>query len=109
MPRYEEMDDLLQRVRDRLVDLPGETETAPSREESASSWDVVPAEEQYDRVLACTQGLLRDAELLRELLGADYLDTLNAAQFEHILSVLNSVMQELWSSEVSLRRAELHD
>ncbi len=105
MPRYDEMDDLLRRVRDRLVD--ADPEAQP---EAAQPWlSVAAQEDQCERVLACTQALMRDAELLRELVAGEHLHALSAVQHEHVLSVLSSVMQELWSSEVTLRRAELHD
>jgi len=106
MPRYDEMDDLLRHVRERLAGESAETEPVA---ESWPSFDVLRQDGQYERVLACTQALLRDAESLREALGAEHVHTLSATQHEHVLSVLNSVMQELWSSEVALRRAALHD
>jgi hypothetical protein len=107
MPRYDEMDDLLSRVRERLVDeaTPSEPPAAASR----PSLDMLQQDRQFEAALACTRALLHHAESLRELLGAENVHTLSAAQQEHVLSVLNSVMQELWSSEVTLRRAGLHD
>jgi hypothetical protein len=107
MPRYDEMDDLLSRVRERLVDEAAPTETPAAA--SRRSFDSLQQDRQYEDVLACNQALLRHAESLRELVSAENAHTLTAAQQEHILSVLNSVMQELWSSEVTLRRAGLHD
>jgi hypothetical protein len=107
MPRYDEMDDLLRHVRQRLVDEVAPTE--PAAAEPRPSLDVLPPDGQYDRVLARIQSLLRDAELLREHLGAEHVHTLSAVQHEHVLAALNSVMQELWSSEVMLRRARLHE
>jgi hypothetical protein len=107
MPRYDEMDDLLRHVRERLVGESAETE--PAAAEPRPSLDVLRQAGQYERVLACAQALLREAESLREALGAEHVHTLSATQHEHVLSVLNSVMKELWSSEVMLRRAALHD
>jgi hypothetical protein len=107
MPRYEGMTDLLRHVRERLVDESAPTE--PTAAESRPSLDVLRQDGQYERIVASAQTLMREAELLRELLGAEHVHTLSAAQHEHVLSVLNSVMQELWSSEVTLRRARLHD
>lgn len=107
MPRYEEMDDLLRRVRERLVN--EAASTGPTAALYRPSWDVIRPDDPYERVLACIQALVRDAELLHELLGAEHVHSLSAEQHEHVLSILNSVMQELWSSEVMLRRAGLHD
>jgi hypothetical protein len=107
MPRYDEMDDLLSRVRERLVGEVDPTETPAVA--SRPAYDTLQQDRQYEAVLACTQALLRDAESLHELLGSENVHILSAAQQEHVLSVLNSVMQEFWSSEVTLRRAGLHE
>ncbi|HEY8684080.1 MAG TPA: hypothetical protein VIO57_00580 [Chloroflexota bacterium] len=107
MPRYDEMDDLLRQVRARLGQ-----EEAPIESpavEARPTRDAVQQNRQYERVIECTHALLRDAEALRELLGPEHVYTLSAGQHEHIQSVLNSVLQELWSSEVTLRRVRLHD
>lgn len=107
MPRYDEMDDLLRHVRARLgpEKAPPESPTVESR----PALDVRSQNQQYERVIDSTQAVLRDAEALRELLGLEHIYALNATQHEHILSILNAVLQELWSSEVTLRRARLHD
>lgn len=107
MPRYDEMDEVLRHVRERLTGEAARTEEAipapqPSRD---SGW----GNGQYDRIVACAQSLLRDAEQLRELLDAEHIHTLSSAQHEHVLSALNAVMHELWSAEVMLRRARLHE
>jgi hypothetical protein len=107
MARYEEMDELLDRVRRRLVDRPQSAENQES--EPTRLFDVVPRDDRFDQIMACTQMLMASAESLRELLASDTEGALTSEQQKHILSVLNSVLQELWSSEVSLRRAALSD
>ncbi|HEX6510493.1 MAG TPA: hypothetical protein VF221_22925 [Chloroflexota bacterium] len=105
MPRYEEMDDLLQRVRNRFAERPADAEQ--SREMGRPSVDVLKADGQYEGAVACMQALVRDAESLRDLLSSEHAQSLGSKQHEHLLSLLNSVLQELWSSEVLLRRAAL--
>jgi hypothetical protein len=107
MPRYEEMDDLLRQVRARLGQ--EEVPTESPEVEVRPVLDGVRQDRQYERVMAGMQALLRDAEALRELLGPEQAHTLSATQYEHVLSVLDSVLQELWNSEVTVRRARLHD
>ena len=109
MPRYDEMDDLLRQVRARLGLEETPSESHSPAVEARPTLETMRESRQYERVMECTQSLLRDAEALRELLGPEHVHTLSATQHEHILSVLNSVLQELWSSEVMLRRARLHD
>lgn len=106
MPRYDEMDDLLRRVRNRLVGTETESEDAPP---ARLPIGLQRDEDQYERVLACTQALLNQAELLRELTGMEALSDWSAAQREHVLTVLARVVRELWSAEVAVRRAGLHD
>jgi hypothetical protein len=101
------MDDLLRRVRERL----GDGTSAPERSDT-TAWpilDVLQPEEPYERAVASIQSLLREAESLHGLLSAEYVKTLTAEQHHHLLTVLNTVMQELWSSEVTLRRAGLYE
>jgi hypothetical protein len=107
MPRYDEMDDLLRHVRARLGHEEVPTESAAVEPQPAL--DAESQSRHYERVMACTQAVLRDAEALRELLGPEHVYTLSATQHEHVLSVLSAVLQELWNSEVTLRRARLHD
>ncbi len=109
MPRYDEMDDLLRQVRACLGHEEAPTESQSPAVESRPALEAMRQSRQYERVMDCTRTLLRDAEVLRELLGPEHVHTLSATQHEHILSVLNSVLQELWSSEVTVRRARLHD
>jgi hypothetical protein len=107
MPRYEEMDDLLRQVRARLGQ--EEVPTESPEVEARPVLGTMRQDWQYERVITGIQVLLRDAEALRELLGTEQIHTLSATQHEHVLLVLNSVLQELWSSEVTLRRARSHD
>jgi len=109
MPRYDEMEDLLRQVRARLGLEETPTESQSPAVESRPTPMAMRESRQYERVMDCTRALLREAEALRELLGPEHVHTLSATQHEHVLSVLNSVLQELWSSEVTLRRARLHD
>lgn len=102
MPRYEEMDDLLRRVRERLVD--GLPERAVVDAKPQSSPPVFSLEGQYECALECMQALLRTAEALREHVGAECAQTFTQEQHEHLLSLLSAVMRELWSSEVALQR-----
>lgn len=109
MARYDEMDDLLRQVRARLGHEEAPAKSQLPAVESQPPLEAVQQSGQYERVMDCTESLLRDAEALRALLGPEHVHTLSATQHEHILSVLNSVLQELWSSEVTVRRARLHD
>ena len=102
MPRYEGMEDLLRRVRERLVDEPAAMETGTAAH-------AYPMDRTYEQVLTCMQGLMRQAEVLRNTLSAEQIHALSPKQQEHILLELNAVMQELWSSEVLLRRAGLNE
>jgi hypothetical protein len=109
MPRYDEMDDLLRRVRARLGPEEAPTEFQAPVVESRPALEAARQSRQYERVMDCTQSLLHDAEALRALLSPEQIHTFSATQHEYILSVLNSVLQELWSTEVTVRRARLHD
>ena len=106
MPRYDEMDDLLRRVRDRLVETAAETRDAS---EARSPLNLQRDDDQYERVLACMQALLHQAEVLRELTEMAELSGWSASQREHVLTVLAGVARELWNAEVTVRRAGLHN
>ncbi len=105
MARYEDMDDVLRRVRERMVEV-SQPSTCEEREVTPS-FDVLHQEDHYERVEACVQTLTASSELLRELLASEHLAEFSSAQHSHLLSALNSILQQLWSSEVSLRRAAL--
>ncbi len=102
MPRYEGMDDLLQRVRDRLeVVNPGlEAQTgAPAVPGRA---DRPERNERYESTLEVLLLLLRDAEQLGELVLPEDLYGLTREQREDLESILAKVLHQLWSCKAAL-------
>jgi hypothetical protein len=103
MPRYEGMDDLLQRVRDRLgvMDL---------EEGSGADASAVPdasyRNEQYESALEVLLLLLRDAEQLGELVTPERLYSLTGEQHDDLQSILSKALRQLWSCKAALERVK---
>jgi len=100
--RYEGMDEMLQRVRERL----GQPET-PSEEAAPSAVLklAVPFREQQNmRALDQARALLNGAEQLRDLLRPECLATLAPEQQERLIGLLGQTLQELRSVEDALQR-----
>ena len=101
MPRYEGMDDLLQRVRDRLGVMD------PQADPDADVPDLVNASsrsEQYESILEVLLLLLRDAEQLGELVAPERLYSLTGEQHEDLQSILSKALRQLWSCKAALDR-----
>lgn len=107
MARYEGMEDILQRVRDRLGQ--PEENTVGTPPEPAVHLTVQPHEQQYLRTLDAVRALFQHAEGLREVLSSEYVATLTQEQQDHLLLILRQALQELWSVEGELLRRAPHD
>jgi hypothetical protein len=102
MPRYEGMDEILERVRTRLgvEDTARQTGTG-----QGPSVQMAAPEGPYDRALEGLILLLHDAEQLRRLLSPEQIHILTPEQCDELRSILTKVQQELWRYEASLERA----
>ncbi|GAC1320293.1 MAG: hypothetical protein NVS2B16_08530 [Chloroflexota bacterium] len=102
MARYEGMDEILQRVRERLegaeessVGLTGEHSTrthAPLHQQAC--------ETARENLLS----LVRDAERLRQTLTTGHFDDLSREQHNDLQSMLGTALQELLRCEALLKR-----
>lgn len=103
MARYEGMEELLQRVRDRL----GGPGTPPDdRIREGIPRLVLPLhEQQYFLAIDATQAIARQADALRELLSPEFVRTLSSQQHENLLAAVDGVARELWSVEGALQQA----
>jgi hypothetical protein len=102
MARYEGMDEMLQRMRERL----GQPEM-PLEDPATSTVLEFPVpfrEQQHFRALDQARALLNGAEQLRDSLRPEYLGTLAPEQQEQLLSLLGQILQELRSVESALQR-----
>lgn len=95
MTRYEGMEDLLQRVRDRLGVL----------EPLEVAVDEGLGEEQYASMLETVLLVVRDTGQLRAGFTPERLRTLTPEQREDLLSLVSKSMRELWSAKTALERA----
>lgn len=102
MARYEGMEDLLQRVREHL-EVEGDAAMSPSGP-AGSSANLLTREQPYESALENLLLLLHDAEQLRERLTPGRLHALPKEQHDDLQSLLNKVLQELWSCEAALQR-----
>jgi hypothetical protein len=101
MARYEEMDEILQRVRMRLAQErvgPSATAIRP-----LPTMTVPLSDRTYEEILAAMQHLLSDAEQLTERLDAEAARNLEPQQRGHLVSRLGDVVQELRNCEAALR------
>jgi hypothetical protein len=100
--RYEGMDEMLQRVRERL----GQPETPSEEAAPPAVLDLaVPfREQQYFKALDQARALLNGAEQLRDLLRPEYLGTLAPEQQHQLVNLLVQTLQELKSVEDALQR-----
>jgi hypothetical protein len=101
--RYEGMEEMLQRVRERL----GQPEAAAPEESSSPAvldFDIPYQEQQYFRALDQARALLSSAEQLRDLLRPEYLGTLAPDQHEQILRIVNEIALELKGVEEAVQR-----
>lgn len=97
MARYDGMDELLDRVRGRLVE-----ERQPDVETAGANLEVLTAE--YEVALHRILTLLHDAEQLHTTLkGPEYRD-MPMGQVEGLLSILDKVQRELRRGEAALQR-----
>ena len=101
MPRYEGMEDLLQRVRQRLGVVDAEAEAG----ESALSAD---QNLHYRATLETLRLLMRDAEKLRALLEPGDLRRLTEEQHDELMATLGKVLRELWRCKAVLERVTPH-
>jgi hypothetical protein len=99
MPRYEGMEDLLQRVRQRLgvVDAEAEAgESAPSADHNL----------HYTATLEMLLLLMRDAEKLHGLLEPEHSRRLTEQQHDELMATLGKVLRELWRCKAALERVK---
>ena len=101
MPRYEEMDDLLQRVRKTLGAEP-RPETAPNPLPAGGVHVVnVPFVDARES-LTC---ILGDALRLQASLTEDATGSLARSEHDELMTLLGKVLHELWLCESALRRS----
>ena|SRR5438270_7462136 len=107
MARYEGMDDILQRVRDRLGGSEGEPRPTPPQ--PTPPFPVPIRQRQYLQTVDAAQAVLQSAEMLKELLSIEYVETLTPEQHEHMITTLGKIFHELWSIEGALQRRAPYD
>jgi hypothetical protein len=97
------MEDLLQRVRDRLGVMEPEigSDAGASLPPHGSRRD-----EQYESTLEILLLLLRDAEQLGELVAPERLHSLTAEQHDDLQSILSKALRQLWSCKAALERVK---
>jgi len=99
MPRYEGMEDLLQRVRQRLGVVDAEVEAGEN----------VPSADQnlhYRATLETLRLLTGDAEKLHELLEPGHSRPLTEEQHDELMATLGRVLRELWRCKAVLERVK---
>jgi hypothetical protein len=103
MARYEGMDEILQRVRQRLQEpAPVGNDLLPAAEPPPGT--VARQEQQFVRVMDVAGMLQRQAETFSELLSPEYVRSLTDGQQQHLLAALGAVLHELWGVEDVLQR-----
>jgi hypothetical protein len=101
MARYEGVDEILQRVRDRLQAPETATEQPPP--EPVPAFTVTMHEQQYVRALDAISTLQHHAELLRDALSSEIASVLTPDQHEHLRRQLGQALHELWAVEEALQ------
>src|SRR5579884_3326276 len=99
MARYEGMDDLLARVRERLgvdgVQEPAARPTPPRRE-------TVQRDEQYTRALESALLLVRDVQTVGEQLTRELVEALTQEQRDELAGLITRAIQALRDHETAL-------
>jgi hypothetical protein len=107
MARYEEMDELLERVRERMAKRPAPVE--PSAEEARSLLRLRMQDAPEPNLTEAMQGLLNVARGLRDLLAPESVELLPSAQQEELLVLLRKVLHELQTCQNALQRPAPQD
>ena len=107
MPRYDGMDEILERLRGQMqVSQPAVGEVRGGEPRAPS---VTASDPSYATVLENVLLLLRDVENLRTLLTPQRLRSLTGEQEQELLALLGKVLQELKSCEAALDHVPQRD
>lgn len=98
MTRYEGMEHLLQRVRERLGVEEVEDQSLASREDLPG----VPGLDQFSRSIDTLLLLGRSAEQLTDLITPDLMTSISPGQRDDLLSMLQRVTRDLWKCRAVL-------
>lgn len=105
MARYEGMDELLQRVREHL-----DAAEPPASGSQAGPIPGFPSGEQpYESALENLLLIMHDAEQLRGRLTPGRVHAMSREQHDDLQSILNKVLQELYSCDAVLQRFRVPD
>lgn len=101
MPRYEEMDSLLQRVRKTLG-----TESQPDAVPSPlPTGGIHVANAPFTEARESLTCMLREAGQLQASLTEDLTRSLARAEHDELITLLGKVLHELWECESALKRS----
>lgn len=101
MARYEGMDELLQRLRERLAVAEPKSKHANA---ASASTTVDRGDRHYADILEGLLLLMREAEQLRARMAPELLDALTEEQRGDLLTILGKLLRELWVCRAALER-----
>jgi hypothetical protein len=107
MPRYEGMEELLQRLNSRF----GQPNDAPLRVRAGPPQGAGTQTEsqQYALAIESVMRLLHEAEQLHALLNSETVRSLTSGEHDDLVGLLGKVLQELWTCEVALQRVATYE
>src|SRR5206468_8104105 len=104
MARYEEMDELLDRVRERMAKRPAPVERTPEEARSLLRLRLQDTQDTPEpNLVEAMQGLLNVAQGLHDLLAPESVEALPPAQQQELLSLLRKVLYELRTCQNALQ------
>jgi hypothetical protein len=106
MPRYDEMDEIIGRLRKRVDNSPDDTPSRPEPEVRGARRKplIGIANPAYEQAVELMTRILRDTERAQEMLAEMPEESLTAREHETLVGLTGRARKELWRCENALGR-----